>query len=369
MTLMNNTSLFRIALFQIPVELRKPRFSKLVFVFISYLQMLILRLEMFIERSNLEARMTPQVCYLERILKISVSPFIEIKRDDLVLYMQDEPGGSDLYIDGTTGVIIYSDPGENYSEFVVFIPNQSQHQLSYALELLNKYSLPSVKPIITLTTPKKPVVVSAYTKFTGNRVYTVFDEPMQELSLINGRGFFLDEPLTWTFESLSEDLRTATWLLDTPIEFGAVVHIWSDFQNYQPLQSIYGGMMSEFPFFPVYNQVAKPLIITPSPLHPEILVPGYNVEGLFSINQLASWQLSIAGTVVAMGSGEEDPIFVELLDCQFEINAVWLDNTSLDISFRFSREGDDPGEFDGVDAVLTATTDNFEATEIIQIAF
>jgi hypothetical protein len=67
---MNNISLYRILYYHLPHALRKLRTLALLKLSLTYLQMIMLRLdEEFLEARRL-AYMTPQVCYLEKYLQI-----------------------------------------------------------------------------------------------------------------------------------------------------------------------------------------------------------------------------------------------------------------------------------------------------------
>jgi len=351
---MNNISVFRISIFQVPHALRRLRLLKMVFVFVSYLQMLALRLEMFIEKSVLEARMTPQVCYLEKILRVNVSPWVEIPRQDLVLFQIGEAGGYDVFINDTTGAILYPDMGYG-SAFVINIPETSIQHHGYALDLINKYRLPSTRPQVVFTSPVDAHILTAYTDDTGNMIYVVFDEPMSEDSVKWGKGLLTDSGPDWAYDSLSADKRTVAYSCDWLVLYGDEVLLVTDYENYSPLKTIYGGILKPLAApFPVTNNVNHLQVVA----NPDYLVPDLESEGNFQTNYsniiwYLTFDTSDGPVVAASGTGPMGIIFAEVLKCRLEIAALPSGN-GLVIYFRFCRENDPFGDFDGVPAHLDA---------------
>ncbi|MEI6061947.1 MAG: hypothetical protein WCR72_14690 [Bacteroidota bacterium] len=142
---MSNTSLYRISSIHTPFILRSSiRLTGLIRVFITYLQYLLLRQELFIEDTTLKAYMTPQVCYLEKLLKMHISPeaVIDPKALDVTLFREDETSFDDLYITDTDIILFYTDAEFGLDEFTIILPLPVSSLVNYARELLNAYKLP-----------------------------------------------------------------------------------------------------------------------------------------------------------------------------------------------------------------------------------
>ena len=142
---MSNTSLYRIALLHTPIILRAPvRLAKWIRLMVSYLQYLMLRPELFAYETNLLAHMTPQVCYLERMLQRHISPnaVINPTAEDVILWRSDEPAGFDVFINDTSGQIFYTESEFGLAEFTVLLPASVTPLIGYARELLDAYKLP-----------------------------------------------------------------------------------------------------------------------------------------------------------------------------------------------------------------------------------
>ncbi len=361
---MNNTSIFRISKFQVPIAERQPRFLAMVYVFMAYMQMLILRLEMFIERSNLEARMTPQVCYLEKILRMSVSPWCEINRLDLVLYQIDEVPGSDVFINDNGGVVLYSDSDADQYDIVVNIPSTGLNQQSYIIDLINKYRLPSMRFGINFITPAVPHLVDAYTNISGTKICAVFDEPMDIGSILVGRGFYADGGPLWNYESLSEDRRTITYACVTPVLAGDYVILATDYDNYQPLKSIYGGVMAPLnDSFPVTNNVVN-FDVT---VDPEYLVPAFGASMIFTVSDNQSSWVFTAGDVNIDGTGATGFQSFHINGCYFEFSSNIYAGGPLVISLSLQGEEDPFENLDSFELNLEATSRYGETKSITGI--
>lgn len=142
---MSNTSLYRISIFNTPFILRTAvRLVKWIRLIVSYLQYLMLRHELFAYETNLCAHMTPQVCYLERMLQRHISPnaVINPTAEEVVLWRSDEPAGFDVFINDTSGQIFFTESEFGLAEFTVLLPLSVISLLGYARELLDAYKLP-----------------------------------------------------------------------------------------------------------------------------------------------------------------------------------------------------------------------------------
>jgi len=142
---MSNTSLYRISIFHTPHILRPAvRLAKWIKLIVSYLQYLMLRHELFAEETNLCAHMTPQVCYLERMLQRLIAPnaVINPTAEDVILWRSDEPAGFDVFINDTSGQIFFTESEFGLAEFTVLLPVSVSALVGYARELLETYKLP-----------------------------------------------------------------------------------------------------------------------------------------------------------------------------------------------------------------------------------
>ncbi len=142
---MNNTSVYKISVFLTPFTLRVAgRLMGMINLFVTYLQYLLLRLELFNESSTIDAYMTPQVCYIEKMLQLYISPqaVINPQAFDVTLWRQDEAGGTDLFIDDSDGQIFYTDPEFGMNEFTVLLPASVAGLVNYAKEIIDRYRLP-----------------------------------------------------------------------------------------------------------------------------------------------------------------------------------------------------------------------------------
>ena len=88
--------------------------------------------------------MTPQVCYLEKLLKMHISPeaVIDPKALDVTLFREDETSFDDLYITDTDIILFYTDAEFGLDEFTIILPLPVSSLVNYARELLNAYKLP-----------------------------------------------------------------------------------------------------------------------------------------------------------------------------------------------------------------------------------
>ena len=150
---MSNISLYRIATLQTPFILRPAaRFTKWVRLLVSYLQYLMLRHELFAEQTGLRARMTPQVCYLERMLQMHISPnaVINPTAEDVIMWRDDEPAGLHVFIDDSEGRIFFTESEFGLAEFTVLLPLSVATLTGYSRELLDAYKLPGTTYTILL---------------------------------------------------------------------------------------------------------------------------------------------------------------------------------------------------------------------------
>lgn len=150
---MSNTSLFRIADFHTPIAFRNTiRSRSFIALIVTYFQYLLLKLELYIEDTLLRASVTPQVCYLERLLrqKVSLEALINPQPTEVILWKENEEGGVDVIIDDTIGVIFHHEDEFNLGEFIVLLPKSVAVLVPLAHELLSKYKLPGKQYTIIL---------------------------------------------------------------------------------------------------------------------------------------------------------------------------------------------------------------------------
>lgn len=96
--------------------------------------------------------MTPQVCYLERMLQRHISPnaVINPTAEDVILWRSDEPAGFDVFINDTSGQIFYTESEFGLAEFTVLLPASVSALVGYARELLDAFKLPGTNYTIIL---------------------------------------------------------------------------------------------------------------------------------------------------------------------------------------------------------------------------
>jgi hypothetical protein len=118
----------------------------MIMVFVSYLQYLMLRLELFIDESTLQAYMTPQVCYIEKMLQMHISPLARIDPEytEFILWREDDPEGVDVFISDSEDVMIYDDSMFGFETFTIVLPYGVEALENYARELTDRYKLPGV---------------------------------------------------------------------------------------------------------------------------------------------------------------------------------------------------------------------------------
>ncbi len=141
-------NLYKIAGFNTPFVLRKAtRLKAVINISVTYMQLIIARLYNFIRDSNMHAVMTPQVCYLEKLLQTYVSPYAVINPPayEVVFWMEDEPEGEDVFVSDTGNNLLLSCEFEfSLSSFTVLLPSNLPTSLvNYARELLDRYKLPT----------------------------------------------------------------------------------------------------------------------------------------------------------------------------------------------------------------------------------
>lgn len=141
-------NIYKIAKFNIPSVLRKAvRFKAVVNISVTYMQMIIARLYNFMRDSNLHAVMTPQICYLEKLLQTYVSPVAVINplAYQVVFWLENEPEGEDVFISDTGNELLLSCEYEfELSNFTVLLPaNLPISLINHARQLLDRYKLPS----------------------------------------------------------------------------------------------------------------------------------------------------------------------------------------------------------------------------------
>lgn len=126
------------------IVLRAPlRTMGMIKLFVTYLQYLMLKLELFKEASLFLAYMTPQVCYLEKILQLHISPLARINTQafDVYLFREDDPEGTDFFINDSTGQIFYTNQEFDLYEFTVIMPLTVVAKELYTRELLDLHKL------------------------------------------------------------------------------------------------------------------------------------------------------------------------------------------------------------------------------------
>lgn len=111
---------------------------------VSYLQYLLLRHEIFIETTTPEAYMTPQVCYIEKMLQLHISPQAVINPQpvEVILWREDDVAGEDVFINDTTGTVFHHTSEFGLSEFTILLPLAVAGLVNYAKEIIDRYRLP-----------------------------------------------------------------------------------------------------------------------------------------------------------------------------------------------------------------------------------
>jgi len=191
---MNNLSLYRIIYYHLPHALRMPKTLAWLKLSLTYLQMVILRLdEEFLEARRL-AWMTPQVCYIEKYLRVHFGDntirLIEVSDIELYAFLAGEVSGivqdfivrvisdggtvetgadgthtyianmvaalggnpqtNDLYLTDE-GTIMYTSAKLDLAKFVVQVSLAVYNQFSQSImETVRKFRLPAVKFIFQI---------------------------------------------------------------------------------------------------------------------------------------------------------------------------------------------------------------------------
>lgn len=141
---MSNMSIYKIALFNVPIKLRAAlRFKAWVAMMLTHVQVILIRFELYRDKTVLEAYMTPQVCYIEKMLQLYISPQAVINPQPyhVIMYRDDETEEPDVFIDDTTGTMFHHEAEFGLNEFTVLLPSAAQTLEAYTRELLNKYKL------------------------------------------------------------------------------------------------------------------------------------------------------------------------------------------------------------------------------------
>jgi len=149
----NFVSIYRLSGLHTPFVLRTAgRLTGFIRVFVSYIQYLCLRHELFSLDTTLTAYATPQVCYLEKLLQLHISPQAVINPQpvDVVMWREDEPSGAGLLIDDTGGQLFYTDAEFGLGEFTVLLPAAVSPLLLYARQILDANKLPGTAYTILL---------------------------------------------------------------------------------------------------------------------------------------------------------------------------------------------------------------------------
>ena len=89
--------------------------------------------------------MTPQVCYIEKMLQLYISPeaVIDPHPEELVMWREDEAAGFDVYFSDTDGITLHHEAEFGLAEFTVLLPATCVLSLNYIKEIIERYKLPA----------------------------------------------------------------------------------------------------------------------------------------------------------------------------------------------------------------------------------
>ena len=148
-------SLYKIVQILTPVDKRKPRFIAWLKVFVSYLEYIAEDLNQLWVRSVKEAKMTPQIIYLEHILNERYGTGSQIYiAEGYVLgpwcWFTGPPAGEiDMYMVEPDNYC-YSSTGIANVDFVVMVPMALQDETSMIGAIVQKFKLAGMYFIIQL---------------------------------------------------------------------------------------------------------------------------------------------------------------------------------------------------------------------------
>lgn len=138
-------NLNRVIRFHVPVALRKAKFLAWLNVSMSYLWMILEDLRQFRDDSIKEAKMTPQIAYLEHILNDRYGTGIEIFISDGSelgpwIFFIDEAADPEFYMDQDDSWVFSTDDQVTVS-FVVNIPEALDDVVQQIAAMVTKYKL------------------------------------------------------------------------------------------------------------------------------------------------------------------------------------------------------------------------------------
>ena len=154
---MVQVSLYNIAQMFTPHKKRKLWFLSWLNVMVSYLQWIIGELDALWQSSRIEATMTPQILYLERLLnaRYSRNPWDILIDDGYALgpwvYLPGETATPQFYTDQEDS-FLWSEQDSIDVDFVVEVPGVLEEEIPYIGATVQKYKLAGKHFVIQLYT-------------------------------------------------------------------------------------------------------------------------------------------------------------------------------------------------------------------------
>ena len=138
----------------IPFSHRKSRFTAWVKVFVSYLEVMQQDLYQLWNRTDAEAKMTPQIMYLEHLLNEKFGT-TDIVIDDGVnlgpwIYQSSETPDPEWFVDQANS-FIWNNEDQVVIDFVVHIPSDIETGTPELAALVQKYKLPGKRFVIQIS--------------------------------------------------------------------------------------------------------------------------------------------------------------------------------------------------------------------------
>ncbi|MEI6899926.1 MAG: hypothetical protein WCL00_08610 [Bacteroidota bacterium] len=140
-------SLYKIVQIITPFHLRRPRIIAWLKVYVSWLELILHELDALWQSSRIEARMTPQILFLEHLLntRYGRNPWDILIDDGYALgpwlFSIDETASPQFYTNQADSYV-WSDQDSTVVDFVVEVPGVLEDEVPVIGATVQKYKLP-----------------------------------------------------------------------------------------------------------------------------------------------------------------------------------------------------------------------------------
>ncbi|MEI6899249.1 MAG: hypothetical protein WCL00_05185 [Bacteroidota bacterium] len=140
-------TLYKIVQIVTPFHLRRPRIIAWLKVYVSWLELILHELDALWQSSRIEARMTPQILFLEHLLnnRYGRNPWDILIDDGYALgpwiYLEGETATPQFYTD-LSDSYLWSDSDGTEVDFVVEVPGVLEEEIAVIGATVQKYKLP-----------------------------------------------------------------------------------------------------------------------------------------------------------------------------------------------------------------------------------